>query len=94
MHRITTLGLGMALGFALVAAGCAREGEKLTTSALKPVQSEPKAVQHAKPQQAAQPDAARRIYCAEMRKGWKPGDMPPTEEALSKRRADNIYCSG
>lgn len=83
----------MALATTLAVAGCAAEGDKITTGALKPAHAAPKAVKRTDPEQAAQPGDARKIYCNDVRKGWKPGDLPPSEEALAKRRADNIYCA-
>lgn len=98
--KVFAAALVLAPGLASGLAGCATEGDRITTGALKPAQAAPKAAKRDKrdigdkAEQTPQPGDARKIYCDEMRKGWKPGDLPPSESALSKRRADNIYCSG
>ena len=86
----------LALAATLVLTGCASEGGKIATGSLKPNEGTAK-VRRDKPSgpvQASPPDDARKLYCDEVRRSWKPGDMPPTTDALEKRKADNIYCSG
>ncbi len=91
----------LALMAAVTLAGCAVDGDKIITGSLKP-QDERGAKPKRPRAEAAQPvsEAAeprtdgRKAYCADIRKTWKPGDMPTSDEALQKRKADNIYCSG
>lgn len=92
----------LALGAVLALAGCAADGGKLTTGSLKAGDTkstaERKTTERAKPtaaaRQASPQPVDRKQYCDEIRRTWKPGDTPPSAEALEKRRADNAYCAG
>ena len=100
--RTHILALAATLTAGLALAGCAVEGDKISTGSLKPIDGPTKskrarpasAEPAAEAAQARQPGDARKLYCDEVRRSWKQGDMPPSADALEKRKADNIYCAG